>query len=68
MECDKAIAKAPAGSPWLEKTTTGFIVASLVGGPGFAASMWWCSGEEELGWKARKSWRETVAVDGKKAK
>ncbi|ETS62959.1 hypothetical protein PaG_02728 [Moesziomyces aphidis] len=68
IECDKAIAKAPAGSPWLEKTTTGFIVASLVGGPGFAASMWWCSGEEELGWKARKSWRETVAVDGKKAK
>ncbi|EST07703.1 hypothetical protein PSEUBRA_002800 [Kalmanozyma brasiliensis GHG001] len=68
IECDKAIAKAPAGSPWLEKTTMGFIVASLVGGPGFAASMWWCSGEEELGWKARKSWRETVAVEGKKTK
>ncbi|KAJ1028593.1 hypothetical protein NDA16_001759 [Ustilago loliicola] len=68
LECDKAIAKAPAGSPWLEKTTVGFIVGSLVAGPGFAASMWWCSGEEELGWKARKAWRETVAVDGKKAK
>lgn len=68
IECDKAIANAPAGSPWLEKTTTGFIVATLVGGPGFAASMWWCSGEEELGWKARKSWRETVAVEGKKSK
>lgn len=68
IECDKAISKAPAGSPWLEKTTTGFIVASLAGGPGFAASMWWCSGEEELGWKARKSWREAVAIDGKKEK
>ncbi|SPO23245.1 uncharacterized protein UTRI_01923 [Ustilago trichophora] len=68
VECDKAIVKAPAGSPWLEKTTTGLVLATLVGGPGFAASMWWCSGEEELGWKARKSWRETVAVDGKKAK
>lgn len=68
VECDKAIAKAPAGSPWLEKTTTGLVLATLVAGPGFAASMWWCSGEEELGWKARKSWRETVAVDGKKAK
>lgn len=68
VECDKAIAKAPAGSPWLEKSTAGFIVGSLVAGPGFAASMWWCSGEEELGWKARKSWRETVAVDGKKGK
>lgn len=68
IECDKAIAKAPAGSPWLEKTTAGFVTALLVGGPGFAASMWWCSGEEELGWKARKSWRETVAVEGKKGK
>ncbi|SJX61830.1 uncharacterized protein SRS1_12814 [Sporisorium reilianum f. sp. reilianum] len=66
IECDKAIVKAPAGSPWLEKTTVGFVVALLAGGPGFAASMWWCSGEEELGWKARKSWRETVAVEGKK--
>ncbi|SNX83138.1 uncharacterized protein MEPE_01844 [Melanopsichium pennsylvanicum] len=68
VECDKAISKAPAGSPWLEKTTTGLALATLVAGPGFAASMWWCSGEEELGWKARKSWRETIAVDGKKAK
>lgn len=68
VEGDKAIAKAPAGSPWLEKTTTGLVLAALVGGPGFAASMWWCSGEEELGWKARKSWREAIAVDGKKAK
>lgn len=68
IECDKAIAKAPAGSLWLEKTTAGFIAATLVGGPGFAASMWWSSGEEELGWKARKSWRETVAVEGKKSK
>lgn len=68
IECDKAIEKAPAGSPWLEKTTTGLVLATLVAGPGFAASMWWCSGEEELGWKARKSWRETVAVDGKKSK
>lgn len=67
VECDKAIAKAPAGSPWLEKTMTGLIIAALAAGPGFAASMWWCSGEEELGWKARKSWRETVAVDGKKS-
>lgn len=66
IECDKAIVKAPAGSPWLEKTTLGLITAALIGGPGFAASMWWCSGEEELGWKARKSWRETVAVEGNK--
>ncbi|PWZ00507.1 hypothetical protein BCV70DRAFT_199785 [Testicularia cyperi] len=68
IECDKAILKAPAGSPWLEKSTAGFITACLAGGPGFAASMWWCSGEEEAGWKARKAWREAVAVDGKKDK
>ena len=68
VECDQVIAKAPAGSVWLEKTLTGFFVGSLVAGPGFAASMWWCSGEEELGWKSRKAWREAVAVDGKKNK
>ncbi|KAN0061503.1 hypothetical protein ACQY0O_006350 [Thecaphora frezii] len=68
VECDKAIDRAPAGSPWLEKTWAGFALVSLVAGPGCAAALWWCSGEEELGWKARKAWREAVAVEGKKSK
>ncbi|PWN48860.1 hypothetical protein IE53DRAFT_388943 [Violaceomyces palustris] len=66
VECERAIERAPAGHVWLETTVTGLLLASIVAGPGFAAGVWWASGEEEQGWKARKAWREAIAVEGKK--
>lgn len=66
LECERAIARAPAGQPYLERGWKGTALSTLLGGPGFAAAMWWARGEEEAGWKARKAWRETVAVEGKK--
>ena len=66
VDCQRAIAAAPAGNPLLERGTWQPVLAGIIAGPGLAASLWWSGGEEENGWQARKAWREAVAVSGAK--
>ncbi|KAK0548805.1 hypothetical protein OC845_003424 [Tilletia horrida] len=66
LECEKAVARAPAGHPILELGVRGTVLALLLGGPGLAAGFWWARGEEESGWKARREWREVQALASKK--
>ncbi|KDN48482.1 hypothetical protein K437DRAFT_255590 [Tilletiaria anomala UBC 951] len=63
-ECQRAIAGAPAGLPAAE-IGWGILASCLLGGPGFGLLLWWSRGEEEMGWKARRAWRQVVAVEGK---
>ncbi|KAE8212855.1 hypothetical protein CF327_g3540 [Tilletia walkeri] len=66
LECEKAVARAPAGHPVAEVGWKGTAFAFLLGGPGMAACFWWARGEEEAGWKARREWREIQALTSKK--
>ncbi|CAD6937329.1 unnamed protein product [Tilletia controversa] len=66
LECEKAVARAPAGHPIAEVGLKGTAFALLLGGPGLAACFWWARGEEEAGWKSRKEWREIQALSSKK--
>ncbi|KAK0536839.1 hypothetical protein OC842_001852 [Tilletia horrida] len=66
LECERAIARAPAGHPIVELGIKGTTIATLLGGPGLAAAFWWARGEEEAGWKARREWREIQALASKK--
>lgn len=66
LDCQKAISLAPAGNPTLERGTWQPVLAGLLAGPGLAASLWWSGGEEEMGWMARRAWREADAVYGSK--
>lgn len=67
LDCQKAIALAPAGNPSLERGSWQPVVAGIIGGPGLALALWWSGGEEEAGWLARRAWRETSAVRSVKA-
>ncbi|KAL9936189.1 hypothetical protein V8E36_005031 [Tilletia maclaganii] len=66
LECEAAIARAPAGYPIVEIGWKGTALAALLGGPGLAACFWWARGEEEAGWKSRREWREVQALASKK--